>query len=207
MNFFILDLDPTVNATYYYDKLLVTAPLYAVKALYGAHASLRKAMAWRDDCPFVEVYHHYTHPLRMWVESSVENYLTLCRFTLALCVEYEKRTGKQHKMYEHVMWMSNHSSLCFVPQEIKSYTCLYENPKTCTPFPLIDIPKELQYPSLLQSMRMVYLLCMKRYRGRNAGGQVPLHLICRKWNLQSTLARYVQYRIHNPLPLRKVMFK
>jgi len=89
MNIFYLDKNPTVAASYFYDKHKVKMILECAQMLCTAHIALGN-----EDVPYKKS--HLNHPSSVWVRANNENYQWLYDHMLALGKEYTKRYNKTH---------------------------------------------------------------------------------------------------------------
>lgn len=89
MNIFALHSEPSIAAQYHCDKHVVkmiveTAQmLCTVKHIHGEEAPYKPSFK--------------NHPCTIWARESEENYQWLCELGTALCSEFERRYGKEHK--------------------------------------------------------------------------------------------------------------
>ena len=81
MNIFYLDKNPTVAASYFYDKHKVKMILECAQMLCTAHIALGN-----EDVPYKKS--HLNHPSSVWVRANKENYQWLYDHMLALGKEY-----------------------------------------------------------------------------------------------------------------------
>ena len=89
MNIFYLDKNPTVAASYFYDKHKVKMILECAQMLCTAHIALGN-----EDVPYKKS--HLNHPSSVWVRANNENYQWLYDHMLALGKEYTKRYNRTH---------------------------------------------------------------------------------------------------------------
>ena len=89
MNIFYLDKNPTVAASYFYDKHKVKMILECAQMLCTAHIALGN-----EDVPYKKS--HLNHPSSVWVRANNENYQWLYNHMLALGEEYTKRYKRTH---------------------------------------------------------------------------------------------------------------
>lgn len=90
MNIFYLHEDPSVAASYMYDKHVVKMILESAQMLCTAHHHYGNG----DNVPYKKA--HYNHPSTVWVRDNQWNYYWLYNHMLALGEEYTKRYGKEH---------------------------------------------------------------------------------------------------------------
>jgi hypothetical protein len=124
VNIFVLDADPIKAAAYHCDKHVVKMILESGQMLCTAHW-----FAWRNTLnpPLIKGQRnmqewlkahvpldkqppwkmtHTGHPCTVWTQHTRENYRWHSELGLALCDEYRKRYGKDHKCLTTHRWLS-----------------------------------------------------------------------------------------------------
>jgi hypothetical protein len=94
MNIFYVDRDPVIAAQQLVDKHVVKMPLETAQLLCSAFP--------QGEAPYRRT--HYNHPSAVWTRRSRANYEWVIKHGLALCEEYTKRYGKQHKSNIVILW-------------------------------------------------------------------------------------------------------
>ena len=95
MNIFYLDRDPTVSASYFYDKHKVKMILESAQMLCTEHHHYAESLEYKPDyVPYKKA--HYNHPSTVWCRQNAKQYYWLYNHMLALGDEYTKRYGKTH---------------------------------------------------------------------------------------------------------------
>ena len=89
MNIFILDSDPIKAAEYQCDKHVVKMCLETAQMLCTVLDDLNMTVPYKAT--------HRKHPCTVWAAETRGNFVWLCRHGVALCKEYSKRYGKEHK--------------------------------------------------------------------------------------------------------------
>lgn len=137
MNIFVLHSNPKKSARWHADKHVVKMILESVQMLYTAHwviaypflldckspMALAKTQRPLPTPPALRVYKaplqlkepsqrgyrpvHVHHPCTVWVRSSVQNYLWLCKLAIALAEEHQYRWpgSPEHSCAEHARWL------------------------------------------------------------------------------------------------------
>ena len=90
MNIFYLHKDPSVAASFFYDKHKVKMILESAQMLCTAHRHYGN-----DNVPYKKA--HYNHPSTKWTRENTRHYDWLYKHMLALGNEYTKRYGKIHQ--------------------------------------------------------------------------------------------------------------
>ena len=80
MNIFVLDDNPWTAAQMVCNRHAVKMPL---------ESALKKFVAYKPT--------HRNHPCTVWTAANRSNFLWLCNHGIALCWEYNKRYGREHK--------------------------------------------------------------------------------------------------------------
>lgn len=93
MNIFYLDKDPYKAAQMHYNKHVVKMVLEAAQLLCTAHH-----VSGDGNVPYKKT--HVNHPSAVWTRSSIDNYLWVYNYMLALGDEYTKRYGRNHLTIE-----------------------------------------------------------------------------------------------------------
>ena len=114
MNIFYLSHKTSRCARWHCDKHVVKMILETAQLLYTAHwvtsvkpdfssAPTRKGSQERG---YISI-RNKNHPSAIWARASLEHYVWLCQFGLALCDEYRFRFGsnKKHACEDHIMWL------------------------------------------------------------------------------------------------------
>jgi len=89
MNVFYLDNDPVKAAELHYNKHVVKMVLEAAQLLCTAHHILGDG-----NVPYKKT--HMNHPSAVWTRSSIDNYMWVYNYMLALGNEYTRRYGRTH---------------------------------------------------------------------------------------------------------------
>ena len=89
MNIFYLHEDPTICASYFYDKHKVKMILECAQMLCTAHRHYGN-----DEVPYKKA--HYNHPSTIWARENHYQYQWLYWHMIALGDEYTKRYNKEH---------------------------------------------------------------------------------------------------------------
>ena len=125
MNIFYLHEDPSVAASYMYDKHVVKMILESAQMLCTAHHMLGD----RDvDGDFVNVPYkkaHINHPSTKWVRENSLHYDWLYEHMMALGNEYKRRYGRTH------MSVTKCGHLCAAPIDIPHEP--FVQPPQCMP--------------------------------------------------------------------------
>ena len=120
MNIFYLDSDPSIAASYMYDKHKVKMILESAQMLCTAHHHFGLG----DEVPYRKA--HYNHPSTIWTRANTNHYYWLYQHMLALGHEYTRRYGRMHltitKCKESLRW---------APMGMK--TAKFEQPPQCMP--------------------------------------------------------------------------
>ena len=120
MNIFYLDRDPSIAASYMYDKHKVKMILESAQMLCTAHHHFGLG----DNVPYRKA--HYNHPSTIWTRANTNHYYWLYQHMLALGHEYTRRYGRIHltitKCKEPLRW---------APMGMK--TAKFEQPPQCMP--------------------------------------------------------------------------
>lgn len=98
MNIFVLDEDVELAAQYHVDRHIVKMPLETAQLLCTAHHMHKN----HDDIPYKAT--HINHPCSIWTRKTLNNYIWLVDFGLALCREYTYRYEKVHKCQSIIEW-------------------------------------------------------------------------------------------------------
>lgn len=99
MNIFILHEDPIISAQMLDDMRVVKMIVESYQQLVSAvrrHGALDEDLPLTKDGKPMKGGHHH-HPCTRWTGDSRANYLYLCQYADALCDEYAKRFGKEHR--------------------------------------------------------------------------------------------------------------
>lgn len=96
MNIFYLDEDLDLNAQYHVDRHVVKMITEQNQLLSSVH--------WLNSSQAPYKLTHKNHPCAVWARESLDNYIWLCKSTLALCREYTYRYKKIHKGEEVAIW-------------------------------------------------------------------------------------------------------
>ena len=97
MNIFVLHTDPEKAATMMCDKHVIKMVLETAQML----CTIAHGMGY-DGAPYRST--HKNHPCTVWAAKTSSNWSWLLRHGFALCDEYTKRYGKNHKS---IMWETN----------------------------------------------------------------------------------------------------
>lgn len=166
MNIFVLDNDPGRAARDHCDKHVVKMILESGQMLCAAHwlgwqrmlkvdANLkREALLERlkseIDPRLLPPWKmtHVSHPCTQWTQRAWGNYMWHSRLGLALCEEYTRRYGKEHKSLEVHRWLNRH-----IPPTFEGRV---DDPVGITPF-AIAMPDDCKVPGdAVQSYRNYY---------------------------------------------------
>jgi hypothetical protein len=150
MNIFVLDLDPTVAARMHCDKHV---PKMCVEAAQMMASALRRHGATDEDMPLTKAGKPYKggyahHPCTVWAGDRRTNFGWLAKHAYALCMEYNKRFGKNHAC----QWPIEHMQriIHIIPQ---SQT--YVGKHVCTPFAQA-MPDEYRDDDAVKAYRAYY---------------------------------------------------
>jgi hypothetical protein len=99
MNIFYLSDDLEENARFHVDRHCVKMILEQCQLLSSVH--------WLNNSEAPYKLTHKNHPCSIWARTSLDNYVWLCKMTLALCKEYTYRYNKIHKGEEVATWHLN----------------------------------------------------------------------------------------------------
>jgi len=136
MNIFVLHLDPVKAAKMHCDKHAVKMPVETAQLLSNVfHIN-------RLDAPYRACHMH--HPCTLWAAQSSTNFLWLAKLGIALCEEYTRRYGKQHKCQQIIQTM------------IDRFYELQFSETDGTPFPLC-MPEEYRCADAIRSYRAYYI--------------------------------------------------
>ena len=178
MNIFILHSNPKKAARWHADRHVVKMILESIQMLYTTHwvlsypsllsckssVALSKTQKKLPNPPSFSVHKtpyqlknssqrgyrpvHVHHPCTVWVRSSLENYMWLCKLALHLILEHQHRwpASELHSCASHAMWLFEHPPplpnlpltpfALAMPDEykkgdaIKSYRAFYKGSKT-----------------------------------------------------------------------------
>jgi len=152
MNIFILSKNPRKSARWLCDQHLIKMIIEGCQMLYIAIWVCSDMNPCLDNAPlnsnnirgFKRPKMFINHPCSIWVRESVANYNWLCEHTHEMCIEYEKRYHKKHKLTEHVLWLMNNT-----PRNIPS--------KQLTPFALAMPEIYKKYNDPIQCYRAYYM--------------------------------------------------
>ena len=114
MNIFYLSHKTTRCARWHCDKHVVKMILETAQLLYTAHWVLSKEPPDFSTAPqratgergYLSIKNK-KHPSAIWARESLDHYVWLCQFGLALCDEYRFRFGtkKRHACEDHILWL------------------------------------------------------------------------------------------------------
>lgn len=165
MNIFVLDNDPGRAARDHCDKHVVKMILESGQMLCTAHwlnwsrmlgapkLKPRQLQQWLFDNVPADLQppwkmSHVHHPCTQWTQHVWGNYMWHSRLGLALCEEYTRRYGKEHKSLEVHRWLNRH-----IPPTFERRV---EDPVGITPF-AIAMPDDCKVPNdAVQSYRNYY---------------------------------------------------
>jgi len=111
MNIFILDRDPVLAAQYQCDKHVVKMVLETAQI-----------MSTLTGGPYKPT--HSNHPCVLWAKENLANYMWLSLHGEALCAEYTRRYGKQHKCQDVIARLGWH--IAEYPRSIVFVQCMPE---------------------------------------------------------------------------------
>lgn len=165
MNIFVLDNDPGRAARDHCDKHVVKMILESGQMLCTAHWLNWSRMLWAPKLKPRQLQQwlfdnvpadlqppwkmsHVHHPCTQWTQHVWGNYMWHSRLGLALCEEYTRRYGKEHKSHEVHRWLNRH-----IPPTFEGRV---EDPVGITPF-AIAMPDDCKAPNdAVQSYRNYY---------------------------------------------------
>jgi len=115
MNIFYLSHKITRCARWHCDKHVVKMILETAQLLYTAQWVLSKdppdfttapCRKGSEERGYLSIKNK-KHPCAIWARESLDHYVWLCQFGLALCEEYRFRFGakKKHACEDHIMWL------------------------------------------------------------------------------------------------------
>ena len=99
MNIFVLDRDPAIAAAMMCDKHVVKMIVETAQML----CTIAHNMGY-EGAPYRST--HKNHPCTVWAAKTSSNWSWLLRHGFALCDEYTKRYGKNHKSKKVIEWCS-----------------------------------------------------------------------------------------------------
>jgi len=105
MNIFVLSEDPVEAAQMQCDRHVVKMALETAQLLCSPHEP--------GAAPYRRT--HYNHPSAVWARATYENYEWLVVHGVALCDEYTRRYGKQHKSREIITWARDNAMPLALP--------------------------------------------------------------------------------------------
>jgi hypothetical protein len=97
---------------------------------------------------------HVGHPCTQWTQRVWGNYMWHSRLGLALCEEYTRRYGKEHKSHAYHRWLNRH-----IPPVFEG---AIENPVGTTPF-AVCMPDECKVDDPVESYRQYYRMHKLRF--------------------------------------------
>jgi hypothetical protein len=97
VNIFVLDKDPSTAATMMCDKHVVKMIVETAQML----CTIAHGMGY-EGAPYRST--HKNHPCTVWAAKTSSNWRWLLRHGFALCDEYTKRYGKNHKSRKVIEW-------------------------------------------------------------------------------------------------------
>ena len=160
MNIFFLDIDPEVCAEYHCDKHVVKMLLEIVQLLFTAHHNHGTPKELLNYKPIK----NKKHPMCIWIQLSVNNYLYSARLGLCLAKEYTKRYSKIHSCEKHVKWLLNNIPILKNPLSYSENTILSKNSiLDLTSIPLCMPSDSIHKFDTIQSYRKYYLLHKKYF--------------------------------------------
>ena len=118
MNIFVLSLDPREAAQMMCDKHVCVLPKESAQMLstvswFGATQRPLEGFIRTKEVPYIPTHVH--HPCVTWVNESGNNWDWLVEHGLELCVEFSKRTGKEHACERIIYGIATHG---FRPESI-----------------------------------------------------------------------------------------
>lgn len=155
MNIFVLDKDPVRAAQYHCDKHICKMILESAQMLCAAHwigwqrmlnpptkLKQREMQAWLRENVHANLQPpwkmtHVGHPCTQWTQRVWGNYMWHSRLGLALCEEYTRRYGREHKSLAVHRWLNRH-----IPPTFESTV---SDPVGLTPF-AVCMPEECKVP-------------------------------------------------------------
>ena len=155
MNIFILDENPARAAADHCDKHVVKMILESGQMLCAAHwlgwqrmlkvdtslkrEALLKKLTSEIDPRLLPPWKmtHINHPCTQWTQLVWGNYMWHSRMGLALCDEYTRRYGREHKSHAYHRWLNRH-----IPP---TFETTIEDPVGITPF-AVCMPDECKIP-------------------------------------------------------------
>lgn len=166
MNIFVLDLNPTLCATYHCDTHVGKMAMEASQLLSNAHwrynpkANKLKGLSRSSKMTLCRPS-HMNHPCAVWVRESRENYEWLFKLYVALHKEFMHRRGKAHANYFRV------DSLRQAPVLLDS--------RGMTPFALAMDHEYKVDNDARASPNEALLLAVQSYRNYYKHGKMHLH--------------------------------
>ena len=172
MNIFVLDRDPPTAAQYHCDKHICKMILESGQMLSTAHwlgwkrmlkpppmKNQRDLQAWLRDNVHKDLQPlwkmtHVGHPCTQWTQRVWGNYMWHSRLGLALCNEYEKRYGREHKSHQYHRWLNRH-----IPPTFEGSL---PDPVGTTPF-AVCMPDECKVDDPVESYRNYYRMHKMRF--------------------------------------------
>ena len=120
MNIFVFDEDTKASAQYFFSKDPLRARKQIVEAtqmIAIAADSLSLPHLIKCNGEAYKVTSHRLHPCSKWVRESLQNLIWTIFYTLDLCTEYERQSGKPHMCHITLLnwlkstsgWLRKHS--------------------------------------------------------------------------------------------------
>lgn len=104
MNLFVLAQLVADAAKDHCDKHCIKMILETCQLLYTAHYYNTPEPIWTNDCPHPPYrMTHKNHPCAVWVRAKKAHYDWALNLGFELCKEYQRRYGKEHKCYTHLL--------------------------------------------------------------------------------------------------------
>lgn len=100
MNLFYLDSDFETSAKYHVNSHCIKIILEAAQVLSTTHNILNSQGPYKTT--------HKNHPICVWCRESIENYIWVYKYGLALCSEYTYRYQKRHACQDFIEWCVTH---------------------------------------------------------------------------------------------------
>ena len=111
MNIFFLHRNPNKCARYHCDKHVVKMILESAQLLYTCFMMCHETPQLISSAPLTKSGNNgyracfHNHPCAIWLRKSKDNYIWLCKMTIALCKEYTYRYNKIHTTEKHIHWL------------------------------------------------------------------------------------------------------
>lgn len=108
MNIFYINKDPKIAAQELADKHILKMQIESAQLCCAAH--------WLTDSQAPYKLTHKNHPSSIWTRQSIQHYRWVVQHGIAICEEFKKRYGKEHKTKEILIWLrDNEPNLPNIP--------------------------------------------------------------------------------------------